>query len=121
MAGEYVLAGIEAKALAGGSVAGVMTVAKDPEFGVQVSLLGGTPDAAGFMHRGYGEATQIGGIDFNKLGELIDATVDGLIDAAAQPMGSTAPNPTGKGSRPGFKNSLSHRGNLTKRKQGSSR
>ncbi|MBE0371105.1 RHS repeat domain-containing protein [Pseudoalteromonas aurantia] len=121
MTGEYVLAGAEAKALAGGSVAGVMTVGKDPEYGVQVSLFGGTPNAAGFMHRGYGEATDIGGVNFKKLGELIDATVDDLIDAAAQPMGQTAPNPTGKGSRPGFRNSLSHRGNMTKRKQGSSR
>ncbi|MBQ4847311.1 hypothetical protein [Pseudoalteromonas sp. MMG005] len=75
-----------------------------------------TPNAAGFIHRGYGDAAKTGDINFEELANTIGETVDGLIDAADQPMGQTAPNPKGKGSRPNFRNSLSHRGNMTKRK-----
>ena len=107
MVSEYVLSDVEAKALAGASVAGVMTVGKDPEYGMQVAITGSTPNAAGFMHRGYGEAEETGSINFEELGKKINETIDGFIDAAAENMSHTAPNTTGKGSNPSARNSLS--------------
>ncbi|MAD89415.1 MAG: hypothetical protein CMK64_06890 [Pseudoalteromonas sp.] len=71
MVGEYVLSGAEAKALTSASVAGVMTVGKYPEYGMQVSITGGTPNAAGFMHRGYREAKDKGSINFEELGKKL--------------------------------------------------
>lgn len=60
MVGEYILSSAEAKALTCASVTGVMTVGKDHEYGMQVSITGGTPNADGFMQRGYGEAKDKG-------------------------------------------------------------
>ena len=84
---------------------------------MQVSITGGTLNAAGFMHRGYGEAEDTRSINFEELGKKVNETIDGFIDAAAENMGHTAPNTTGKGSRPSARNSLSHRGSLTKKRQ----
>ncbi|WP_440055933.1 RHS repeat-associated core domain-containing protein [Pseudoalteromonas sp. T1lg65] len=94
MIGPYTLAGVEGKAVLGGSISTVTTLSGSPELGMQLSLLMGSPKLNGFQHTGGGSAEKqysITGDDVSKGIKSINDTIQYSLDNIRSVFGQNSP------------------------------